>query len=51
MMRGSIPAEVSTIVLIGGETLSEYQTYKLDQFIMSGGNLIACVNGVRLNAY
>ncbi|HBD94011.1 MAG: hypothetical protein A2015_04035 [Spirochaetes bacterium GWF1_31_7] len=44
-----IPQDVTTLIIVGGEALTEYQTYKIDQFVMSGGNILAVLNGVVLN--
>lgn len=44
-----ISEDLTTIVIVGGEALDEFQTYKIDQFVMSGGNLVVAANGVKLN--
>lgn len=41
--------EISTVLLVGGENLSDYEVYQLDQFMMNGGKLFWLVNGVKLN--
>lgn len=45
----AISEDISTIVLVGGDLLTEGDLYKLDQFLVSGGKLICAVNGVKLN--
>lgn len=45
----AIPDDISTILLVGGETFSEFDMYKLDQFMMAGGKMLALTNGVKLN--
>lgn len=45
----AIPDDISTILLVGGETFSEFDMYKLDQFMMAGGKMLMLANGVKLN--
>ncbi|MBO5287818.1 MAG: GldG family protein [Spirochaetales bacterium] len=46
---GAIPEDISTLLLVGGETFSEFDMYKLDQFMMNGGKMLMLANGVKLN--
>ncbi|MCH5150411.1 MAG: GldG family protein [Spirochaetales bacterium] len=45
----AIPDDISTILLVGGETFSEFDMYKLDQFMMTGGKMLLLANGIKLN--
>ncbi|MBN2547415.1 MAG: GldG family protein [Spirochaetes bacterium] len=44
----NIPDDITILVLIGGENLSEYDIFQIDQFLMNGGKAFIAVNGVNI---
>ncbi|MCB1199194.1 MAG: GldG family protein [Leptospiraceae bacterium] len=44
-----IPNDVSTLLVVQPENLSEIDRFRLDQFLMRGGNLIYTASGMALN--
>lgn len=45
----SIPSEVSVLIVAGVQELSEFEKYRIDQFLLSGGSLIIAQSGVNIN--
>lgn len=44
----SIPNQVSTLLIIGGNTLTDYDILQIDQFLMNGGKAFIALNGVNV---
>ncbi len=44
----NIPDYIKTIVIIGGSTLTDYDAFKIDQFLMKGGRALILENGVNV---
>ncbi|OHD12297.1 MAG: hypothetical protein A2086_10750 [Spirochaetes bacterium GWD1_27_9] len=42
----NIPKEVSTIIILGGDTLTDYDIFQIDQFLMNGGKAFVALNGL-----
>ncbi|MBN2547418.1 MAG: GldG family protein [Spirochaetes bacterium] len=42
----NIPDNISNIIIIGGEALTNYDIFQIDQFLMKGGNAFIALNGV-----
>ena len=49
LLFDDIPDGFSTLLVIGPEQLAEVEKFKIDQFIMSGGNIIFAVNDLKIN--
>lgn len=47
--NSEITGDVSTLLLVQPNTLSEIERFRLDQFLMRGGNLIVAASGMNLN--
>ncbi len=45
----NIPEDISTLLVIGSEALTEYDLFQIDQFLMRGGNLMVAASGVKIN--
>ncbi len=44
----NIPNEVSTILIIGGNNLTDYDLFQIDQFLMNGGKAFVALNGLNV---
>ena len=44
-----IPSDVTTIFLVGPTDLTDIEKFRLDQFIMRGGNLIVAISGLQVD--
>ncbi len=44
-----IPDSIGVLLIIDGETLSEFDMLNIDQFIMDGGKVVLLANGVKIN--
>lgn len=45
----SIPKDVGTLVIVGGDNLSDFDAFGLDQFFMNGGKAFIALNGIDVN--
>ena len=43
-----IPNEVSALVIIGGNNISDYDTYQIDQFLLNNGKAFIALGGVNV---
>lgn len=48
-LTGDIPVEVSTLIIVQPGKLEPIERFRLDQFIMRGGNLIIAASGMDVN--
>ncbi|MCX7632652.1 MAG: GldG family protein [Turneriella sp.] len=46
---GEIPVEVSTLIIVQPGSLSALDKFRIDQFLMRGGNLIIAASGMEVN--
>lgn len=46
---GDIPVEVSTLIIVQPGALSALDKFRIDQFLMRGGNLIVAASGMEVN--
>jgi len=44
----NIPDNISTLIIIGGDTLTDYDIFQIDQFLMNGGKTFIALNGVNV---
>jgi ABC-type uncharacterized transport system involved in gliding motility auxiliary subunit len=44
----NIPENISTLAIIGGSNLTDYDIFKIDQFLLRGGKAIILENGVNV---
>lgn len=44
----NIPPEVSVLMIIGGEGLTDYDIFQIDQFLMNGGKAFIALGGVNI---
>ncbi|HRP69534.1 MAG TPA: Gldg family protein, partial [Turneriella sp.] len=47
--NADVPVEVSTLIIVPPEALSPIERFRLDQFLMRGGNLIVAASGMDVN--
>ena len=45
----TIPNDIKTLIVIGGQGITDAQLFAIDQFIMKGGKVIFCVDPVIIN--
>gem|GEM_PF-1434483 len=43
-----IPEDVKRLLIIGGDTLTDYDLLNIDQFLINGGNALVLINGVNI---
>jgi ABC-type uncharacterized transport system involved in gliding motility auxiliary subunit len=43
-----IPNDIGVLVILGGNNLSDYDIYQIDQFLMNGGKALIAINGVQI---
>ena len=46
----SIPQDVTILLIVGGENLTDFDVFQIDQFLMNGGNALFAVNGINVLA-
>ncbi len=46
-----IPADVAALIIIGGDTLTDYDIFQIDQFLVNGGKAFFAINGVNVLQY
>lgn len=44
----NIPPEVSVLMIIGGEGLTDYDIFQIDQFLMNGGKAFIALGGINI---
>lgn len=42
----NIPSTLNVLIVLGGKGISEYDAFQIDQFILRGGKVYFCINGV-----
>jgi len=45
-----IPQDVTILVIVGGENLTDFDVFQIDQFLMNGGKALFAVNGINVVA-
>jgi gliding-associated putative ABC transporter substrate-binding component GldG len=44
----ALPEDLTTLILLGPKDLSEAEKYRIDQFLMNGGSIFACLDALEM---
>ncbi len=44
----NIPNDITTLVIIGGDNLTDYDIFQIDQFLMNGGKAFIALSGIQV---
>jgi len=47
----NIPEDITTLIMIGGDNLTDYDIFQIDQFLMREGKAFIAINGVNVFQY